>query len=108
MIWNTFKFLISTICLGVATLIIVLEPINFGTFGFAIFFTFLAAMLWIDFTKSQDSQKMSNAHRKLAKIVIWGLVAILVLLFVNSLFSSDGHINAKGLFKIVMALLQAL
>ena len=105
MIWNTFKFLISIICLGVATLIITLEPINFGTLGFAIFFAFITATLWIDFTKSQN---MSNAQRKLAKIIIWGLVVILVVLFINSLFSNDGHINAKGLFKIVMALLQAL
>ena len=108
MVWKLFKILISIICLSVATLIIILEPIDLGTLAFASIFVFLAGALWIDYTKSQDKQNVSNTQRKIAKVVICGLIALFIIMFASSFFNEEVHVNSKGFFQIITALLKAL
>jgi hypothetical protein len=108
MIWKAFKFLISAVCLFIATLVMVIEPLNFINVGFACFFVFLAAVLWIDFTKPQDSQNTTKARHNLAKTAIWGLVTIFIAMFISSFFTDNAHVNSRGFVQIITALLTAL
>jgi|GEM_PF-1298260 len=108
MIWETFKLIISAISLFVAALIIVHEPLNLGTLGFASLFAFLAGALWIDYTKPQKSQNISPTQRNLAKAAIWGLVIIFTIMFISSFFTSDAHVNSRGFVQLISALLKAL
>ena len=103
-----FKLLISIICLSVATLIVILEPIDLSTLAFASLFVFLAGALWIDYSKSQHEQNLSKAQRKIGKVAIYGLIALLLIMFASSFFNNEVHVNSKGFFQIIAALLKAL
>ncbi|HSI37691.1 MAG TPA: hypothetical protein VK946_01310 [Methylotenera sp.] len=108
MIWKALKLFISAICLFVATLALLLKPFSFINVGIASLFTFLAAALWIDYTKPQGSQNITPTQRSLAKIAIGVLVIIFIIMFISSFFTSDVHVNSRGFVQIITALLKAL
>lgn len=86
MLWVPIKFLISLICLYVAYFGFTTGPVNIGSILIAGLFIFLAAALWIDYTKPQVAQNISPIRRKLSKIAIWGLVVIFTLFFYSLSF----------------------
>ena len=108
MIWKTFKGLITTICLSLATFTLIAAPFELGTIAFACFMAFLGSALWIDFTKPLSAQNLSPVQRNIAKAAIWGLVIFFVTMFAYGLFNGEAHLNGRGFVQLITALLKAM
>ena len=108
MIWKLFKLFISSICLCVAILIIVLETINLDILAFSSFFVFLAVAMWIDFTKPLNEQNITPIQKSYFKAAICGLGVVFTAMFISSIYTSETHINSKGFIQIITTLFKAL
>lgn len=58
--------------------------------------------------QTEGGVRTNDGQRKLAKMLGWGLFAILVALLIRSILDNDGHPHIREFFKIVGAVLRLL
>lgn len=58
--------------------------------------------------QSGSEQATNDGRRKLAKILGWGFVSILVALLISSFLEEEGYAHVRGIIKIIEAFLHLL